>query len=660
MKAVVMAGGEGSRLRPLTANQPKPLLPVANRPIMEHVLRLLRRHGFDETVVTVQFLASLVRSYFGDGDDLGMHLTYATEATPLGTAGSVLNARAALRDDAFLVMSGDALTDVDLGELVASHRRTGALVTVCLARVPNPLEFGIVIQGEDGRIERLLEKPTWGQVFSDTVNTGIYVMEPEVFDHVAADRAVDWASEVFPALLELGAPVYGHVADGYWDYVKVEGGAQLRPLTILGDNVVVKSGAVLERAVVHSNAFIGSQVGLRGCVIGKSSDVMRVETGVDLRPDRDGDRCPWPRGRPAADHPLHHARERRDRGSRPAHHAGRPAVAGHRLPRRPGADLGPQRQRGLERLLSRQEFRRAFPGEIAELTFPSRTVETYAQEMLRTIDTSGIADAGMRVVLDTVGGAVSLVLPTLLGRLDVDVLTVDNRLSETAGAEARSDQACNLRRLGELVSSSRAAFGVRFDSAGDRLALVDETGCPILDERALLVMLDLVAAEGRGGRVALPVTTTRVAEQVTAFHGTQVLWVSTASDDLARAAARPRVLAVARRRCILRPAPRSGGTHPAHALPDRRSHPEGLPRDPVGPHALGGQGRGHAHGPPGGGPYEVDTTDGVRVVEGSAHWALVLPDPAEAMTHLWAEAPREEQALALLARWVGVVESARA
>src|SRR5206468_11707640 len=136
VKAVVMAGGEGSRLRPMTANLPKPLLPVANRPVMEHVLRLLRRHGITETVVTVQFLASLVRNYFGDGDELGMTLQYATEQRPPGTAGSVKNAETALRDDTFLVVSGDALTDANLTEMVAFHREHGALVTVGLKAVP--------------------------------------------------------------------------------------------------------------------------------------------------------------------------------------------------------------------------------------------------------------------------------------------------------------------------------------------------------------------------------------------------------------------------------------------------------------------------------------------------------------------------------------------
>ena len=180
-----MAGGEGTRLRPMTANQPKPMLPVVNRPIMEHVLRLLRRHGLTETVVTVQFLASMVRNYFGDGEDFGMSLQYATEETPLGTAGSVKNAEDALRDEPFLVISGDALTDIDLSDLIAFHKDNNALVTVALARVPDPLEFGIVIVDDDGKIQRFLEKPTWGQVFSDTVNTGIYVMEPEVLDRRA-------------------------------------------------------------------------------------------------------------------------------------------------------------------------------------------------------------------------------------------------------------------------------------------------------------------------------------------------------------------------------------------------------------------------------------------------------------------------------------------
>src|ERR1039458_4508144 len=218
MKAVIMAGGEGTRLRPLTANQPKPMLPMVNRPMAEHVVNLLRRHGFEDIVVTVAFLANHVRTYFGDGSDFGVRMVYATEETPLGTAGSVLNAREQL-DERFLVISGDVLTDIDLTELIAFHDKQGSAVTLALKAMENPLEFGIVITGPDGRIDRFLEKPGWGDVFSDTINTGIFVLEPEVFDWIPAGRQVDFSGEVFPTMLEAGRPMFGFVAGGYWEDV---------------------------------------------------------------------------------------------------------------------------------------------------------------------------------------------------------------------------------------------------------------------------------------------------------------------------------------------------------------------------------------------------------------------------------------------------------
>jgi mannose-1-phosphate guanylyltransferase / phosphomannomutase len=336
VKAVIMAGGEGTRLRPLTANQPKPMLPVGNRPIMEHIIRHVRDYGFKDIVVTVQFLASQVRNYFGDGSDMEVDLAYATEPTPLGTAGSVRNA-AEMLAETFVVISGDALTDIDLDEVVGFHRRRGALATVVLKRMPNPLEFGIVITRDDGRIERFLEKPHWGQVFSDTINTGIYVLEPEVFEHIPEGQPSDFAGDVFPRLLDQGAPLFGFVADGYWedvgsleayqrahqdildgkvevdvrgfqvrpgiwlgegaeidpdavltapvligDFTKVEAGARLREYTVVGSGVIVKRDAFLHRAIVHDNAYIGPGTSLRGCVVGRNADVKRgrVEDGV--------------------------------------------------------------------------------------------------------------------------------------------------------------------------------------------------------------------------------------------------------------------------------------------------------------------------------------------------------------------------------------------
>ena len=329
MKAVIMAGGEGTRLRPLTSNQPKPMLPMANRPMMEHVVALLRQHGLTDIVVTVAFMANAIRSYFGDGSELGVRMVYATEETPLGTAGSVLNARDEL-DERFLVISGDVLTDMDLSAVVDFHERRGALATLALCAVENPLEFGIVIADENGAIERFLEKPTWGQVFSDTINTGIYVLEPEIFDFIPGDRPSDFSGEVFPEVLAQGRPIYGCVAEGYWEDVgtteaylrahqdildgKVQvdiGGFEIRPgvwlgkgstidpaatvegpaviaenctigagavlgeYSTLGSNVRVADGAEVRRSVVHDNAYFGPGCRVAGAVIGRSCDLRR-------------------------------------------------------------------------------------------------------------------------------------------------------------------------------------------------------------------------------------------------------------------------------------------------------------------------------------------------------------------------------------------------
>src|SRR5688572_26713322 len=192
-----MAGGKGTRLRTITSSEQKPMMPLANLPMMEHIVHLLKEHGFEEIVVTVAFLANAIRTYFGDGSEFGVRMVYATEETPLGTAGSVRNAIDELRDERFLVISGDVLTDIDLSAIVRFHEQKGALATIGLKAMENPLEFGIVITGDDGRIERFLEKPTWGQVFSDTINTGIYVLEPEVLKHIPTDRPYDFSKELF-------------------------------------------------------------------------------------------------------------------------------------------------------------------------------------------------------------------------------------------------------------------------------------------------------------------------------------------------------------------------------------------------------------------------------------------------------------------------------
>ncbi len=215
MKAVIMAGGFGTRLRPLTAHVPKPLVPVGNVPIMEHTVRLLKRHGFSDLVVLLYFMPETITSHFGDGSRWGVHMTYITPAADLGTAGAVRFA-AEESGEPVLVMSADVLTDFDLESAAAFHRAKGAEATMVLTRVEQPLAYGIVITDEEGRILRFLEKPAWGEVFSDTINTGIYLLEPSVFGTIPPQRPYDFGKELFPALLASGRSLWGHVARGYW------------------------------------------------------------------------------------------------------------------------------------------------------------------------------------------------------------------------------------------------------------------------------------------------------------------------------------------------------------------------------------------------------------------------------------------------------------
>lgn len=329
VQAVIMAGGEGSRLRPLTGNLPKPMLPVANRPLMEHIVLLLKQHGVTDVVATVQFLSSVIRNYFGDGSDLGVSLSYSTEEVPLGTAGSVCAARDLL-DGTFLVISGDALTDLDLTSVVEFHRRKGAAATLVLKRMKDPLEFGIVMTDEEGRIERFLEKPTWGQVFTDTINTGIYVIEPEVLDLIPPDQSYDFSSELFPLMLDKGLPLFGYVTDDYWtdvgntdaflqasrdvlarrvkvqvpgfelrpgvligedveidptariegpalvgDNVRIGPGAVIGPYAVLGYNALISNDARVTQGVIMDRAHVGPMGHVRGGVLGRASTMER-------------------------------------------------------------------------------------------------------------------------------------------------------------------------------------------------------------------------------------------------------------------------------------------------------------------------------------------------------------------------------------------------
>ena len=336
MRAVLMAGGSGTRLRPLTCDLPKPMVPVLNRPIAEHIINLLKRHNITEVIATLYYLPDVMRDYFQDGSDFGVQMTYAVEEEqPLGTAGCVKNIQQWL-DGTFITMSGDAITDFDLQAAIAFHHEKKSKATLILTRVPNPVEFGVVITDPDGRINRFLEKPSLSEIFSDTVNTGTYILEPEVLDYLRENQESDFSKDLFPLLLEKEEPMYGYVAEGYWcdvghleayreaqydgleqkvkldfpyrqkstgiwlgnnTYIhpsaKIESPAlignncrigarvKIEAGTVIGDNVTIGSDANLKRPIIWNGATVGDEAHLRACTISRGTRMDRRSQALE-------------------------------------------------------------------------------------------------------------------------------------------------------------------------------------------------------------------------------------------------------------------------------------------------------------------------------------------------------------------------------------------
>jgi len=322
MQAVILAGGRGTRLHPLTMSTPKPLLPLFSKPVMEHSIELLRRHGVEDIIVALSSQVQEVVEHFGDGTEWGVRIRYSFEEEPQGTAGAVKLVQPYI-DGTFLVVSGDTVTDFDLSAAVDYHRRRSAVATLLLHQVEDPSDFGIVQQAPDGRITRFLEKPDSDQIFSSTVNTGIYILEPETLSSIPYFTAYDFARDLIPRMLRNLDPVYGCSVPGYWCDVgnlihyrnahfdaltgkaqldiagtEVEPGvwigddaeihrtaelvgplflgtgaelrknAALRPFAVVGDDSLVDEAASVARSIVGSRAFIGKGTRITDCVIG--------------------------------------------------------------------------------------------------------------------------------------------------------------------------------------------------------------------------------------------------------------------------------------------------------------------------------------------------------------------------------------------------------
>lgn len=305
LQAVIMAGGEGTRLRPLTCDTPKPMVPILGKPALSYSLQLLRRHGLTEAGISLMYLPERITRAFGAGEKEGVHLHYTREREPVGTAGGVRLACQGRQRPAepFVILSGDGLTDCDLTEALRFHRQKGALATLVLSRVREPLAYGVVVAGEDGRVERFVEKPGWGEVYSDTVNTGIYILSPEALDFIPEGQPCDFGQDLFPRLVREGRPVYSLVSGAYWcdvgdesayvraqaDFlagrVKLDAGeliaetAQIDPSARLDGAVYIGAGAVVgPHAVLSDGAVIGP-----GARVGAHARVTRSVLWEDAR-----------------------------------------------------------------------------------------------------------------------------------------------------------------------------------------------------------------------------------------------------------------------------------------------------------------------------------------------------------------------------------------
>lgn len=328
MKAIVMAGGEGTRLRPLTCGVPKPMVKLLDKPLAQYTVEHLSRHGIRDMAFTLMYRPSVVIDYFQDVKNV--NIEYFIEDEPLGTAGSVKNASGFV-DGAFIVISGDALCDIDLTEAVVFHRRTGAKATIVLKSMGAPLDYGVVISGDDGGVERFVEKPGWEDVFSDTVNTGIYILEPDILDMIPPAQKFDFAKDLFPQMLKNNIPIAGYIAEGYWcdvgnieSYLKahedllsgsvnadikgkningiymgegvdISGSALMQSPCFLGDGAAIGEGARIGKyssisggARIGAHANIKRSVLLEGCSVGRYA---RLNSCVVAAGSTVGEKC---------------------------------------------------------------------------------------------------------------------------------------------------------------------------------------------------------------------------------------------------------------------------------------------------------------------------------------------------------------------------------
>jgi mannose-1-phosphate guanylyltransferase/phosphomannomutase len=696
MQAVIMAGGFGTRLRPLTNNLPKPMIPMANRPMMEHIVDLVRAHGMRRLVTLLYFQPEVIERHFGDGADFGVSMRYLTATEDYGTAGAVKFAAPELEGPC-LIISGDVLTDFDLTQAIAFHQDRKALATIVLTRVENPLQYGLVITDPEGRITRFLEKPSWSEVFTDTVNTGIYLVEPEALGFIPPRTEFDFSRDLFPLLMREERPLYGYVASGYWRdvgdlieyrlahrdilagavkvnvpgtkvagldrdiwlgegsrvdftaalrgsvligrHARVEANARITD-SVIGDRCVIHEGASISGAVLWGDVRVGRGAVLTENVVGTGSEVRaraRLFEGALI-----GDHCRigedsvvkadvkvWPQkvveeGATLSTSLVWGTKWSRSlfgaygvtglanaeispefaaklgacfgatlregaivRTSRDPHRSCRMinralicgllsagvdvhdlrvtpiplvrykmgaqgASAGIHVRRSPfdpeladlkffddrGMDISSNRERSIERLFFREDFRRASVDAVGRLSFPEYDVEYYLDGVRRFVDPAPLHARRLKVVIDYSYGSSATVFPAILGELGCEVIALNAYIDEARLTKTAEEFQRALRQLSEIVRTLGADLGVLMDAGAEKIFLVDDKGDPVPDELALCLVALLVLRTQPQGAIGGPITASGVLDDLARSHGVPLVRTRLAPRALMETAAR--------------------------------------------------------------------------------------------------------------------------
>ncbi|MFH1825226.1 MAG: mannose-1-phosphate guanyltransferase [Candidatus Firestonebacteria bacterium] len=706
MKIIIMAGGFGTRLRPITCNIPKPIAPLVNKPMMHHILDLLKKHNLTDVITALYYQPEIITEYFRDGSDFGVKMIYIRTETELGTAGCVKAAGEYLKDT-FLIISGDVLTDFDLTKAIEFHKKKKSVATIVLTRVDNPLSFGVVITDKDCRITRFLEKPSWGEVFSDTINTGIYILEPEVLDLIPPETQFDFSKNLFPVILEKKLPLYGYVAKGYWrdignlieyrtshydvmdEKVKViipgkrmnktgEGiwideETQIHPTAILenpivigkncqikanvkisnssiGDNCVIEedakiigsvlwddvyvgTGAIITESVLCKSVEVGTKTNINSnvviadnCMVGREATIKsnvklwphkNVEDGailsssliwgekwnrtifsdygvvglanIEVTPEfaaklgaaygatlpkgssvvtsRDNHRICRMTNRALMTGLLSSGINVFDVGVTPipvARYVVQPlrSSGGLHIRKSPfdpelidikffdenGIDLPASKEKSIEGLFFREDFRRAPFNEVGEISFPSHAIDFYREGFLKVVNKDVIKNRKFKIVIDYAFGSSSTIFPSLLGKLNCEVISLNSYLDETRLTKSEEEFNYSLNQLSSITSTLKADVGFMFDAGSEKIFIVDDKGKILNGDESLCLLSYLAFNLNPSSALAIPISASSSIDMMAKKHGGKVIRTKTNCRSMMESAFSGKVVFVGERK----------------------------------------------------------------------------------------------------------------